>query len=83
MSFLRVKLRRCKGLVVPERDLQNMDGEKLDWRPFFLNHDDARDQLFRIFPGGKTGARRREHRVNGFHHLFIGFPSVMIVIANL
>ena len=27
------------------------------------NHDDARDQLFRIFPSSKTGTRRREHRV--------------------
>jgi len=30
------------------------------------NHDDARDQLFRIFPSGKTGTRRREHRVYWF-----------------
>jgi len=25
-------LRLVKGPVVPERDLQNMDGEKIDWR---------------------------------------------------
>ena len=24
-------MRRCKGPAVPERDLQNMDGEKIDW----------------------------------------------------
>ena len=51
-------LRRRKGPAVPERDLQNMDGEKIDWRLFLSNHDDARDQLFCIFPSGKTGTRR-------------------------
>ena len=50
------------GPAVPERDLQNMDGEKIDWRHILSNQDDARDQLFRIFPSGKTGTRRREHR---------------------
>jgi len=56
-------LRRRKGPAVPERDLQNMDGEKIDWRHILSNKDDARDQLFRIFPSGKTGTRRRKHRV--------------------
>ena len=51
---------------MPERDLQNMDGEKIDWRHILSNHDDARDQLFRIFPSGKTGTRRRENRVYWF-----------------
>jgi len=51
---------------VPERDLQNMDGEKIDLRHILSNHDDAHDQLFRIFPSGKTGTRRREHRVYSF-----------------
>ena len=56
-------LRRRKGPAVPERDLQNMDGQKIDWRHILSNHDDAHDQLFRIFPSGKTETRRREHRV--------------------
>ena len=71
-------LRRRKGPAVPERDLQNMDGEIVDWWHILSNHDDARDQLFCIFPIGKTGTRRSI----GFPHLFIGFPSVMVVIAN-
>ena len=45
-------LRRCKGPALPERDLQNTDGEKINWRHFLSkinwrhilsNHDDARD----------------------------------------
>jgi len=52
---------------VPEKDLQNMDDEKIDWRHILSNHDDdARDKLFRIFPSGKTGTRRMEHRVYWF-----------------
>jgi len=67
MSYLR----RCKGPAVPERDLQNMDGEKIDWRQILSNHDDAQEHV-----EGNTGCI-------GFPHLFIGFPSVMVVIANL
>jgi len=52
--------RRRKGSAVPERDLQYMDEEKIDWRHILLYHD---YQLFRIFPSGKTGTRRREHKV--------------------
>jgi len=59
---------------VPERDLQNMDGEKINWGHILSNHDDARDQLFRIFPGGKTGTRRREHRVYWFPSSIYWFP---------
>jgi len=29
--FPTIYLRRRKGPAVPERDLQNMDGEKIDW----------------------------------------------------
>ena len=76
-SYVASTLRRRKGPAVPERDLQNMDGEKIDWRYSLYrqsvsslyrqwNHDDAHDELFRIFPSGKTGARRREHRVYWF-----------------
>jgi len=61
--FPTTYLRCCKGPAVPERDLQNMDGKKIDWRHILSDHDDARDQLFRIFPSGKTETRRREHRV--------------------
>jgi len=50
-------LRRRKGPAVPERDLQNMDGQKIDWRHILSNYDDARDQLFLIFPSGKTGTQ--------------------------
>jgi len=38
------------------------------------NHDDARDQLFRIFPSGKPGARRREHRVYWFPSSLYWYP---------
>ena len=32
--FSTTYLRRRNGPAVPERDLQNMDGEKIDWRFF-------------------------------------------------
>jgi len=38
------------------------------------NHDDARDQLFRIFPSGKTGTRRRTHRVYWISSSVYWFP---------
>jgi len=72
--FPTIYLRRRKGPAVPERDLQNMDREKIDWQHILSNHDDARDQLFRIFPSGKTGIRRREHRVYWFPSSFYWFP---------
>ena len=62
-------LRRRKGPAVPERDLQNMDGEKIDWRPFFQTTMTHLINFFRIVPSGKTGTRRREHRVY-WPHLF-------------
>ena len=52
--FPTIYLRRCKGPAVPESDLQNMDGEKIDWQHILSNHDDACHQLFRIFPSGKV-----------------------------
>jgi len=67
-------LRRRKGPTVPKRDLQNMDGQQIDWRHILSNHDDARDQLFRVFPSGKTGTRRREHRMYWFPSSVYWFP---------
>jgi len=75
-------LRRRKGPAVPERDLQNMDGQKIDWRHILSNHDDAHDQLFRIFPTVKQKHVEGNTGCIGFSHLFLGFPSVMVVIAN-
>jgi len=72
--FPTSQLRRRKGPAVPERDLQNVDGEKIDWRIILSNHDDARDHLFLIFPSGKTGTRRREHRVYWFPSSVYWFP---------
>ena len=50
--------------------------KKIDWRHtgILSNHDDARDQLFRIFPSDKTGTRRREHRVYWFPASVYWFP---------
>jgi len=56
----------ARGLQCPKETCKNMDGETIDWRRILWNHDDACDQLFRIFPSGKTGTRRREHRVYWF-----------------
>jgi len=75
-------LRRRKGPAVPERDLQNMDGEKIDLRHILSNHDDARDQLFASFPVVKQEHVEGNTGCIGFPHLLIGFPSVMVVIAN-
>ena len=72
--FPTSQLRCRKGPAGPERDQQNMDGEKIDWRHILSNHDDARDQICRIFPSGKTGTRRREHRVYWFPSSIYWFP---------
>ena len=72
--FLTSYLRRHKGAAVPERDLRNMDVEKIDCGHIQSNHDDACDQLFRIFPSGKTGTCRREHRVYWFPSSVYWFP---------
>jgi len=80
--FPTIYLRRGKGPAVPERDLQNMDGEKIDWRHILSNHDDARDQNFPSFPVVKQEHIEGNTGCIGFPHLFIGFSSVMVVIAN-
>jgi len=68
---------------VPKRDMQNMDVEKIDWRHILSNHDDARDQLSRIFASGKTGTCHVEGNTGCNRlYLFIGFLSEMVVIAN-
>jgi len=72
--FPTIYLRPRKGSTVPERDLQNMDGEKINWRHILSNHDDTHDQLFRIFSSGKTGTCRREHRVSWFPSSVSWFP---------
>jgi len=72
--FPTSQLRRHKGPAVPEKDLQNMDREKMNWRIILSNHDDARDQLFVIFPSGKTGTHRREHMVYWFPSSVCWFP---------
>ena len=78
MSFLRVNCDAARGLpAVPERDLQNMTGRK-SIGDNSSNHNDARDQLFRIFPSGKKGTRRREHRVYWFSSSII-----YLLVSNL
>jgi len=55
---------RCrKGLAVPERDLQKIEGRKMLRGMVFQTHEDARDEIFRTLSSGKTEARRREHSV--------------------
>jgi len=82
MSFLPVPCDAARGLQCPKETCKIWT-EKIDWRQGIpSNHHDARDQLFRIFPSGKTGTRRRNTGCVGFLHLIIGFPSVMVVIAN-
>ena len=49
LSFLRFTYDAARGLQCLQRDLQNMDWQKIDWRHILSNHDDARDQLFRSF----------------------------------
>jgi len=66
MSFLRVNCDAARGLQYFKETCKILDGEKIDWRIILPHHDDARDQLFLIFPNGKTGTRRREHRVYWF-----------------
>ena len=67
-------LRRRKGPKVPERDLQNMDGEKIDWCTFFQTTITHVINFSASFPGGKTGTRRTEHRV-------YWFPSPLVSLS--
>ena len=74
MSFLRVTCDAARGLQCPKETCKIWT-EKIDWRQGIpSNHHDARDQLFRIFPSGKTGTRRREHRVYWFPPSVYWFP---------
>ena len=59
--------RRRKGTRVPEKDLQNMDREKINWQHILLNHD---DQLFASFPVVKQEHVERITGCIGFFHLF-------------
>jgi len=60
-------MRRRKGLAVPERDLQKIDGRKIALGYGIsiprLGHEDALDEIFRTLSIGKTETRRREHSV--------------------
>ena len=60
----RVDCDAARGLQCPKETCKIATGRKSIGESFTLsNHDDARDGLFHIFPSGKTGTRRREHRV--------------------
>jgi len=84
--FLTIYLRlgRRKGPAVPERDpgLQNIDGEKIDWRQFFQTTMTHVINFFAFSPVVKQEHVEGHTGCIGFPHLFIGFPSVMVVIAN-
>jgi len=59
-----------------------MDGEKIDWRPFFQTTMAHVINFVASFPVVKQEHVEGDTGCIGFHHLFIGFPSVMVVIAN-
>jgi len=80
--FPTSQLRRRKGPAVPERDLQNMDGEKIDWRILPSTTMTHVINFFSSFPVVKQEHVEGNTGCIGFPHLFIGFPSVMVVIAN-
>jgi len=63
MCYLGDARDASKGPAVPERDLQKMDGRKIDLGLVFQTHEDARDENFRTLSSGKTQTRRREHSV--------------------
>ena len=73
-----------QGACSAERDLQKMavlkeickrsTGTKCFGDIFFQTHDDARDQLFRTFPSGKSETCRREHGVYWFLSSVYWFP---------
>jgi len=65
-----------RGACSVERDLQEIDGEKSLGVTFFQTHDDARDQPFRTFPGGKTETRRREQ-------ILYWFPLYVYLVQHL
>ena len=64
-------LRRRKGPAVPTETCKRWSGRKSLGDTFFQTHDDARDQLVRTFPSGKTEGNTG---FIGFPHLFTGSP---------
>jgi len=61
---------------------KNMDGEKIDWRQIFQTTMTHVINFFASFPVVKQEHVEGNTGCIGFPHLFIGFPSVMVVIAN-
>jgi len=82
MSFLRVSCDAARGLQCPKENAKYGRGENR-LATILSNHDDARDQLFRIFPSGKTGTRRREHRVYWVPSSVYWFPESFLDFSHL
>jgi len=64
--FPTIYLQRRKGPAVPKETCKRRTGRKSLVDTFFQTHNNARDQLFRTLPSGKTETRWREHRVYWF-----------------
>jgi len=83
MSFLRVNCDAERGLLCPKETCKTWTGRKSIGDTFFQTTMTHVINFFVSFPvvkqehveGNNTGCI-------GFPHLFIGFPSVMVVIAN-
>jgi len=72
MSFLRVNCEAARGLQCPKETCKIWTGRKsIDVIKFFASFPEVKQEHVE----GNTGCI-------GFPHLFIGFPSVMVVIAN-
>jgi len=77
--FPTIYVRRHKGPAVPERDLQNMDGEKIDWRPFFQTTMTHVINFFASFPVVKQEHVEGNTGCIGFPHLFVVMAGIAIL----
>jgi len=82
MSFLRVTCDAARGLQCPKETCKIWTGRKSIGDKFLKTTMTHVIKKFESFPLVKQEHVEGNTRCIGFLHLFIGFPSVMVVIAN-
>ena len=82
MSFLRVTCDAARGLQCPKETCKIWTGRKSIGDTFFQTMMTLMIHFFASFPAVKQKHVEGNTGCIGFSHLILGFPSVMVVIAN-
>jgi len=82
MSFLRINCDAARGLQCPKETCKIWTGRKSIGNTFFQTTMTHVINFFSSFPVVKQEHVKGNTECICFLHLFIGFPSVMVVIAN-